>query len=117
MYAGYNPNTAEDKIMVGECSKQNGYITRKSYRGLCCIPTEAGGSSTIRYADMLIKNRDTNVMHVRSAGGEAFRLDSAGTSYTNIYNAYTTAFLNATSPLCYFTADPIIPETQSIVQQ
>ena len=114
MYADYYPDTIADKIQVAECSRVTGFITRKSYRGLCCIPIEVGGSATIRYADNFIMNRDTNVMHIRAAGGEAFRFSADGASHTNIYNSHTVASLSSTSPLCYFTEDPVIPDSQSI---
>ena len=53
MYADYDPTTVADKIMVAECPRVSGYIKRKSYQGLCCMPTEVGGSATIRFADYL----------------------------------------------------------------
>lgn len=110
MYANYNPNTVEDKIMVAECPRVSGYITRKSYRGLCCMPTEIGGSSTIRYSDYFVTNAGTSrVLFVRNAGGSKFDSTNAGASFTGATDGNTFAHARYTSPLCYFTADPIIP--------
>lgn len=110
MYAKYDPNTVEDKIMVAECPRVSGYITRKSYRGLCCMPTEIGGSSAIRYSDSFSTNAGTSKsIFVRNAGGNKFDGSGAGASFTGITDGNTFAHARYTSPLCYFTADPIIP--------
>lgn len=116
MYADYDPNTVADKIHVAECSRVSGYITRKSYRGLCCIPTETGGSSATRYADNFYTDSDNTYkgLRVRAAGGSAGSNVDAGSSCTRIYSGDTTAAPSFSSPLCYFTEDPKIPRSQSI---
>lgn len=109
MYSKYNPSTVSDKIMVAECPRVSGYIKRKSYRGLCCMPTEIGGSQTIRYSDYFSTNAGTSKsLFVRNAGGDKHSNMSAGASFTSITDGNTFAHYRYTSPLCYFTADPII---------
>ena len=113
MYADYDPNTVADKIMVAECPRVSGYIKRKSYQGLCCMPTEVGGSATIRFADYFYTNVDTsNGLRVRAAGGNAIRGTLAGASCTDALLAATHASANCSAPLCYFEEDPIIPESE-----
>ena len=114
MYAGYEKNTVEDKIMVAECTRVGGYITRKSYRGLCCIPTEVGGSANIRYSDTIYTNPTSKGLRVRSVGGSPNGDTQAGISNTYIHNTAEFQTTGSTSPLCYFTEDPVIPDSQSI---
>ena len=115
MYADYDPNTITDKILVAECPREEGYIKRKSYQGLCCMPTEVGGSATIRFADYFYTNVDTsNGLRVRAAGGSAGHGASAGASYTYAHLKATDYSPNYSAPLCYFEEDPVIPETQKI---
>ena len=117
MYAEseYSHTTVEGKICTAEYSRNPGFIKRKSYRGLCCMPTETSGSSTTRYCCYLY----TNVQYAKSicerAAGGAANLYNTGASSTTDYQSYNVAKTNYTSPLCYFTEDPVIPETQSIV--
>ena len=115
MYADYDPNTVADKIMVAECPRVSGYIKRKSYQGLCCMPTEVGGSATIRFADYFYTNVDTsNGLRVRAAGGSADGGASAGASCTLARNEAALASATYSASLCYFEEDPIIPLSQSI---
>lgn len=116
MYADYDPNTVADKILVAECPQVGGHIKRKSYQGLCCMPTEVGGSVTIRFADYFYTDAKTSKgLRVRAANGNANDSTAAGASYTNANNAATHASAVYSAPLCYFEEDPVIPETQSIV--
>ena len=115
MYATYDPTTVDDKIMVAECTRVSGWITRKSYRGLCCMPTELGGSSKIRYSDYFATNVGTfNGLRFRAAGGCGYDIAGAGISFADASLTYTDVLLHCTSPLCYFAEDPIIPDSQSI---
>lgn len=117
MYADYDPNTVADKILVAECPRVSGYIKRKSYQGLCCMPTEVGGSETIRFADSFFTNADTSKgLRVRAAGGHANRGPYAGASYTYAQYAAASAYAYTlcSAPLCYFDEDPKIPLSQSI---
>lgn len=115
MYAAYDPNTVAGKIMVAECPRVSGWITRKSYKGLCCMPTEIGGSPTLRYSDHFYTNAETSKgLRVRVAGGCANDGTVAGASCANVSLAATGARAFYSAPLCYFTEDPIIPDSQSI---
>ena len=115
MYADYDPAEVTDKILVAECPRVSGYIKRKSYQGLCCMPTEVGGSATIRFADYFYTNVDTSKgLRVRAAGGNAASAASAGASYSSALYAASAAYSAYSAPLCYFEADPTIPTTQKI---
>ena len=115
MYAAYDPNTVADKIMVAECPRVSGWIMRKSYKGLCCMPTAIGGSTTVRYSDQFYTSAETSKgLRVRAAGGYANGGTVAGASYTSSYSTATHAYAYCSSPLCYFDEDPKIPLSQSI---
>lgn len=115
MYADYDPNTVADKILVAECPQKEGYIKRKSYQGLCCMPTEVGGSATTRFADYFYTNAATSKgLRVRAAGGRAYDGTLAGASYAYADSTATAANAYYSAPLCYFEEDPVIPETQKI---
>lgn len=115
MYAAYDPNTVAGKIMVAECPRVSGWITRKSYKGLCCMPTEIGGSSTLRYSDQFYTSAETSIgLRVRAACGGADSSTFAGASCTNVYRTTTFARAVCSAPLCYFAEDPVIPDSQSI---
>lgn len=115
MYADYDPNTVADKIMVAECPRVSGYIKRKSYQGLCCMPTEVGGTATIRFGDNFYTSVDISKgLRVRAAGGGASYYAGAGASHTFTYSEATIAYSSFSAPLCYFAEDPIIPDSQSI---
>ena len=115
MYADYDPNTVADKILVAECPQKEGYIKRKSYQGLCCMPTEVGGTSTTRFGDYFGTNAATSKgLRVRAAGGSANYGTTAGASCTYAHYAAASAYAHYSAPLCYFEEDPVIPETQKI---
>lgn len=115
MYAAYDPNTVSDKIMVAECPRVSGFITRKSYKGLCCMPTAIGGSTTVRYSDQFYTSAETSKgLRVRAAGGCANDGANAGASFTHANHAATGAVAVYSAPLCYFDEDPKIPLSQSI---
>ena len=74
MYADYDPNTITDKILVAECPQEEGYIKRKSYQGLCCMPTEIDGSYIIRFSDYFNTPPEISKnLSIRSAGGATRR--------------------------------------------
>ncbi len=117
MYAAYDPNTVAGKIMVAECPSVNGWITRKSYKGLCCMPTDIGGSHTLRYSDHFYTNAETSKgLRVRAAGGSALSGTIAGASCTFASNTATHAFAYCSAPLCYFAENPVIQDTQQITE-
>lgn len=111
MFAAFDPSTIGDKIKVAECPRSEGYIKRKSYNGLCCMPTEVGGSPTTYYCDYFYTNANTSKgLRVRAAGGDANGGTNAGASYTHANDAATNSDTNYSSPLCYFESDPIIEQ-------
>lgn len=117
MYAAYDPNTVAGKIMVAECPRVSGWITRKSYKGLCCMPTEIGGSPTLRYSDQFYTNAETSKgLRVRAAGGRASDGTLAGASCTAALSTAANAYANYSAPLCYFAEDPVIQDTQQITE-
>lgn len=111
MFAAFDPSTIGDKIKVAECPRSEGYIKRKSYNGLCCMPTEVGGSPTTCYCDYFYTNANTSKgLRVRAAGGDANNGTGAGASYASTHNAATATGTYCSSPLCYFESDPIIEQ-------
>lgn len=114
MYDTYYSDRVDDKnkIPVSECPRVSGYIMRKSYKGLCCMPTKIGGSNKIRFSDKFNASVKEG-LYIRSVGGHSDEYDDAGTSYTNMRpNEYKGKLSSA--PLCYFEEDPIIPESEKI---
>lgn len=115
MYAAYDPNIVTDKIMVAECPRVSGYITRKSYKGLCCMATAIGGSATLRYSDQFCTNVETSKgLRVRAAGGQVDEQVIAGASCMFLYYSASSVSPTCSAPLCYFTEDPEIQLSQSI---
>ncbi|WP_373172636.1 hypothetical protein [Prevotella merdae] len=112
MFAAFDPSTVSDKIKVAECPRTSGWIKRKSYNGLCCMPTEVGASPTTNYCDQFYTDAATSKgLRVRAAGGSAVNGTNAGASYTGSDSAATTTRTFYSSPLCYFEEDPIIEQT------
>ena len=115
MYAAYDPSIVTDKIMVAECPRASGWIMRKSYKGLCCMPTAIGGSTNLRYSDKFYTNAETSKgLRVRAAGGYAGTVTAAGASCADATAADADAYALYSAPLCYFEEDPVIPQSQSI---
>ena len=111
MFAPFDPSTINDKVKVAECPRTEGYIKRKSYIGLCCMPTEVGGSASTYYCDYFYTNAATSKgLRVRAAGGNASDGTGAGASCTHTYGAATSSSTSFSSPLCYFEEDPIIEQ-------
>ena len=111
MFAAFDPSTVSDKIKVAECPRTSGWIKRKSYNGLCCMPTEVGASPTTNHCDQFYTDAATSKgLRVRAAGGCASDGTFAGASYANTSNAATDASTGHSSPLCYFEEDPIIEQ-------
>ena len=111
MFAAFDPSTVSDKIKVAECPRTSGWIKRKSYNGLCCMPTEVGASPTTNYCDQFYTDAATSKgLRVRTAGGGANFGTCAGASVTASSGAATTTSTDFSSPLCYFEEDPIIEQ-------
>ena len=109
MYAQFDPTTVTGLLKACECPQAQGYIKRKSYNRLCCMPTEVGGSASTYYPDYFYTDGATATgLRVRAAGGHSYNGTTAGASYS--YAAYTasTAYAYYSSPLCYFEEDPVV---------
>ena len=109
MYAAFDPTSVTGMLKACECPRTEGYIKRKSYNRLCCMPTEIGGSASTYYPDRFYTNAETSHgLRVRLAGGNANSGTYAGASSANAN--YTASIANAfySSPLCYFEADPVV---------
>lgn len=110
MFATFTPDfTGEGMLKVAECPQTEGYIKKKSYNGLCCMPTEVGGSSVTYYPDYFYTNGGSQSgFRVRAAGGYAGTGTYAGASCSTAYYAASSAGAYCSAPLCFFTEDPEI---------
>ena len=109
LYAGYDPASVEGMLKVAECPQTEAYIKKKSYNGLCCMPTEVGGSASTYFADYFYtKGATESGLRVRGAGGNSNHSTTAGASYAIAYITATPAHAFYSSPLCYFAEDPTI---------
>lgn len=107
MFAAFDPSTVNDKIKVAECPQTEGYIKRISYQGLCCMPTEVGGSPTNNYPDYFYTNAKTSKgLRVRAAGGDAYVGTHAGAFYANSTDAAAVAGADYSSPLYFARYKP-----------
>lgn len=105
MFTEFNPSSVDGLLKVAECPQTDGYIKRKSYNGLCCMPTEVGGSSLTYCSDYFYTDGGkASGLRVRVAGGGLNNGAAAGASYSSAQNAATTAWTNNSSPL-YFAMD------------
>lgn len=109
MAAAFNPNSIEGLKKVAECPQKEGYIKRKSFEGLCAMPTEVGGSTNTYYADYFWTNGATATgLRVRAAGGYASNGAYAGAFCVDANYAASNAYAHYSSPLCFFAEDPVI---------
>ena len=109
MAAAFDPNSVAGLKKVAECPQKEGYIKRKSFEGLCAMPTEVGGSSATYYADYFYTNGATQTgLRVRAAGGSASLGARAGAFYVYANYAASSASAYCSSPLCFFAEDPAI---------
>lgn len=109
MYAQFDPTSITGMLKACECPLTNGWIKRKSYNRLCCMPTEVGGSASTYYTDQFYQNGATESgLRVRVAGGRANYGTAAGASASNALSTATLANSYNSSPLCYFEEDPVI---------
>lgn len=100
MYADFNPNSTEGMLKVAECPQKEGYIKRKSWEGLCAMPTEVGGSASTYYPDYFYTNGASQTgLRVRAAGGNACDGTFAGAFAANANNTAANANANYSSPL------------------
>lgn len=100
MLAAFNPNSVEEMLKVCELPTTEGYIKRKSWEGLCGLPTELGASASTWFSDYFWRNPVTTVgLRVRAAGGNANNGANAGAFCVNANNAASNANANYSSPL------------------
>ena len=109
MTATFNPNSIEGLKKVAECPQKEGYIKRKSFEGLCAMPTDVGGSTNTYYCDYFWTNGASQTgLRVRAAGGSAHLGAFAGAFYVIASIASSHASASFSSPLCFFAEDPVI---------
>ena len=109
MYAQFDPTSLTGMLKACECPLTNGYIKRKSYNRLCCMPTEVGGSAATYHPDYFYQDGASNSgLRVRAAGGGADKGTLAGASVSSALSTATSTSTNCSSPLCYFEEDPVI---------
>ena len=109
MYADFTPDTVKGKVKVCDCPMTQAYIKKKSYNGLCCMPTEVGGTASTYFCDYFYNNAATATgFRVRAAGSSANAGTNAGASCASAINAASAAVSYYSSPLCFFTEDPEI---------
>ena len=109
MYADFDPNSVGGMLKVAECPQQEGYIKKKSYEGLCCMPTAVGASNSTYYCDYFWQSAQTSKgLRVRAAGGRANGGTYAGASHADAYHTAAGASAYYSSPLCFFEEDPQI---------
>ena len=110
MFANFTSDfTGEGMLKVAECPQKEGYIKRKSYEGMCCMPTEVGGSAATYYPDYFYTNGGSQSgFRVRAAGGDASNGTLAGASYSIANHTASVAYAHFSAPLCFFTEDPEI---------
>ena len=109
MYAPFDPTTVTGMLKACECPRTEGYIKRKSYNRLCCMPTEVGGSAATYYPDYFYTNaQSSHGLRVRAAGGRSSRGTSAGASFSGADATASGAGAYCSSPLCYFEEDPVV---------
>ena len=109
MYADFTPDTVEGKVKVCDCPLTQSYIKKKSYNGLCCMPTEVGGSASTYFCDYFYNNAASATgFRVRAAGGSAAMARMRVLLTRFAYYTASTAVSYYSSPLCFFTEDPEI---------
>ncbi len=100
MSAGYDPTCVEGMTKVCDLPLKDGYIKRKSWEGLCGLPTEVGGSAATWYSDYYWQNAASQTgLRVRAAGGNAHNGTYAGAFAVNAHYAATSADASYSSPL------------------
>lgn len=111
MYVDFNPeNIGEGMLNVGVSPRSSGgFIKKKSYNGLCCMPTEIGGTYNTYYCDVLLGLNDAKeVFCVRASGGAVSNGLNAGVSATDTTLSASSNDSITTSPLCFFKEDPLL---------
>lgn len=109
LYTGYDLTNTDGLLKVAEMPTSSGYIKRVSMDGLCCMPTEVGGSASTYFADYLYRESDsTKGLRVRAAGGRSHYDTTAGAFATSAKSSASYSSASYTAPLCFFVEDPIV---------
>ncbi|MCM1446426.1 MAG: hypothetical protein NC044_08485, partial [Prevotella sp.] len=88
MAATFDPNSTAGMLKVCSLPLTPGYIKRKSWEGLCGLPTELGASTATWYSDYYWSNADSQTgLRVRAAGGHAHYGTDAGAFCVDAHNA------------------------------
>ncbi len=109
LYSEFNINSIDGLIKAAKVPANSPagwkYITEMSMQNLCCAPTVATGTSETYYADGWYNDNATSGLRCPFRRGNAHYGANAGLACLLGYIAITTAYLNWSSPLCYFAED------------
>jgi hypothetical protein len=108
----FNPNddnTVDGMLLASEQPRQENWIKKVSMAKLCAMPTEVGGSGSTYFCDNFWHNwQEYYGLRVRLAGGSADAGTDAGAFFSYAHSAPAWADANISSPLCFFTEDPVM---------
>jgi hypothetical protein len=110
LYAGFSWTDLTGLTFAAEMPRASGYIKKFSNNLLAGVPTETAATAATWYCDYFYTDPATySGVRLRLVGGSAYRGTGAGAFCTASYGAATTD-ANVSSPLCYFTQNPLITE-------
>jgi hypothetical protein len=111
----HTPGSATDSTVAGmilasEQPRAEGYIKKQSMSKLCCMPAEVGATSSTYFSDYFWTNVASGSYGLRSrlCGGHANYGAAAGAFCAAANTAVAVTWANYSSPLCFFTEDPIM---------
>ena len=109
LYSEFNINSIEGLIKAAKCPANSPagwkYITEMSMQNLCSAPTVATGTSETYYADGWYNDNATSGLRCPFRRGNAYNGAIAGLAYLNGNIAVSYAYVDWSSPLCYFAED------------
>ncbi len=109
LYSGMDDTKTDGLIKAAELPRTEGYFKKMSMNKLCGLPTEMGGSPSTYYCDYFYTNAQSSQgFRCRLSGGNASHGTAAGSSYSNVSDAWSPANATVSAPLCYFKEDPVI---------
>ncbi len=110
MLAPFNWDSIAGMKLAAEVPTSSGYIKQVSNHLLCAVPTAVGGTTATYFGDYFYSPGKNAGFRVRLAGGKGYNGTYAGTAYADADYTATYAHSGISSPLCYFTQDPIVTE-------
>lgn len=111
MYAAFDCTKTDGLLLTAEMPRNEGYIKKYSTHLLGCFPTGVGGSPATYYCDYFYTNSAVNQgFRARLVGASSNNGTAAGAFYTYSADAFANAYAAVSSPLCFFSEDPIIAE-------